>query len=462
MTTMESLEYDDIQGLLIRGYKSLPTSAFLLCHATDRKSVTSLQWVSPKITNGQADPKSHALNIAFTKEGIKLLDLSFKNNFSLEFNDGMTSPFRQRILGDYNANAPEHWDWGKPDETTTHFMIMLYAANAEQLGVKENEIVAQLNNNNIQAWRTLPSQKLPNDKEHFGFHDGISQPTLREMQHKKNDNINNVVASGEFIFGYQNEYEKLPLSPTLTDNFDLGKNGSYMVFRQIKQDVKGFWNYMMQKSDNKIPEAIHLASTMVGRHPSGTPLTLSPTQDHAEKKLSEANDFGYYHNDALGLKCPVGAHIRKANPRDGMNDDPIESVMVAKRHRILRRGRPYGEPLAPSADPEDLILSAQNNDAGLYFICFNTNIGRQFEFIQQQWMNNKKFDHLYNDPEPIIGIDGKPPVNGVSKPDQLGEFTIPACPVRRKLTDVPQFTYVKGGAYFFMPGIKALNKLAAS
>lgn len=459
---METLDYSDIQGLLIRGYKALPTSAFLLCYSTDRNLLRPfLQALIPSVTNGSANPQAHALNIAFTKEGMKLLDLSFKNDFSLEFNDGMTSPFRQRILGDYNANSPDTWDWGKPGENDTHFMLMIYAINQDQLQERLNELQPLLANHQINAWHTLPSQKLPHDKEHFGFHDGISQPTLREMQHKKNDNVNNLVASGEFIFGYNNEYEKLPLSPVLADNFDLGKNGSYMVFRQIKQDVKGFWNYMMQKSENKIPEAIQLAAAMIGRHPSGTPLTLSPTEDHKEKKSSEANDFGYYHNDKLGLKCPVGAHIRKANPRDGMNDDPEESVMVAKKHRILRRGRPYGEPLASSAEPEDLIVSSKNSDVGLYFICFNTNIGRQFEFIQQQWMNNKKFDHLYNDPDPIIGIDGKPPVNGVQKPDQLGEFTVQACPVRRKLTDVPQFTYVKGGAYFFMPGITALKKLAA-
>jgi Dyp-type peroxidase family len=460
---METLEYDDMQGLLIRGYKSLPTSTFLLCHAANRQALKSfLKWIAPKITNGHTDPESHALNIALTKEGVNLLDLSFKSDFSLEFKDGMTSPFRQRILGDYNANAPEYWDWGKPEDTATHFVLMLYARDAENLASKFQDLFAQLASLGIQVCLSLPSQKLPNNKEHFGFHDGISQPTLREMKFKKADNENNVVASGEFIFGYLNEYNKLPLSPMLADDFDLGKNGTYMVFRQIKQDVRGFWNYMMQKSENKIPEAIQLASAMIGRHPTGTPLTLSPTQDHKEKKLSEANHFGYYHNDQSGLKCPVGSHIRKANPRDGMNDDPVESVMVAKRHRILRRGRPYGEPLAPTVDPEDLILSEKNYDAGLYFICFNTNIGRQFEFIQQQWMNNKKFDHLYNDPDPIIGIDSKPPANGVSKPDQLGEFTVQACPVRRKLTDVPQFTYVKGGVYFFMPGIKALNKLAES
>jgi len=458
---METLEIEDIQGLLIRGYKELPSASFLLCHSPNKQSLKDfLKYIIIMVTNGTSDPKTKAINITITKEGVELLAQPMQKDFSIEFREGMVSPFRQRILGDYNKNSPEKWNWGKPEDKTIHFMLMCYATTPANLQAEFKDIDSKLAQLGIIVLRKLPSQKLVNDREHFGFHDGVSQPTLSGLQHKRQDNPHNIVASGEFIFGYPNEYNKLPVSPTLADGFDLGKNGAYMVFRQIDQDVKGFWNYMMKKSNNEA-EAIQLASSMVGRYPTGTPLVLSPGHDSKKKELFDTNDFGYYNQDLSGQKCPIGAHIRKANPRDGMNDDPEESIMVSKRHRILRRGRPYGDPLASSMAPEDIISAEENKNAvGLYFICFNTNIGRQFEFIQQQWMNNKKFDHLYNDPDPLIGIDGKPPAHGMEKPDQLGEFTVQACPVRRKLTDVPQFTFVKGGAYFFMPGIKALHKLA--
>jgi len=459
---MKSLDTKDIQGLLIRGYKDLTESDFLLCQAPDGKRLKLfLKFLAPLITSGHANPGERAFNMAMTSEGMELLAPKMGKDFSIEFREGMVSPFRQRILGDYNSNAYENWDWGKPKDPDIHFILMMYASSKHRLKGCSDLVNSKVLEFGITVLRTLHSQKLPNEKEHFGFHDGISQPTLKGLVQKRTDHPNNIIADGEFIFGYENEYDKLPTSPTLTDGFNLGENGSYMVFRQIKQDVKGFWKYMMDKRNSEVKDAIQLASAIVGRYPSGTPLVLSPGSDKGDPALHSANNFGYYEHDKHGEKCPIGSHIRKANPRDGMNENPKESSIVSKRHRILRRGRPYGEPIAPSMDPEDIIkASGSETETGLYFICFNTNIGRQFEFIQQQWMNNKKFDHLYNDPDPLIGIDGKPPVNGIQKPDQLGEFTVQQCPVRKKLTDVPQFTFVKGGAYFFMPGLRAINKLA--
>jgi Dyp-type peroxidase family len=460
---MEKLDVADIQGLLIRGYKDLPESSFLLCQAPGKLEMKEfLRFITPLVTKGDSRQPERAINLAITNQGIKLLDLKMKRDFAVEFLEGMVSEFRQRILGDYNANASKNWNWGNPTGPVIHFILMLYYAKEQSVNSTFQDIYNKLEKVGIKILHTLPSRKLSNDKEHFGFHDGISQPTLRGLT-KRADNFHNTIADGEFIFGYPNEYGIQPVSPKLNsgNEFDLGKNGSYMVFRQIEQDVNGFWNYMMAKSNNDSQQAIHLASAMVGRYPSGTPLVLSPGKDSGKEELFNMNSFSYYRHDPHGEKCPIGSHIRKANPRDGMNDDTEESNMVAKRHRILRRGRPYGEPTTPSMQPEDIIKADKpGKDVGLYFICFNTNIGRQFEFIQQQWMNNKKFDHLYDDPDPIVGVDVRPPAHGKEKPDELGDFTIQACPVRRKLTDVPQFTYVKGGAYFFMPGLKALQKLS--
>ena len=456
---METLDTKDIQGLLLRAYKDLPSSCFFLCQATDSASYKQFfKFILPSVTNSEKNPKEEAVNMAFTSKGIALLDVQMKKDFSSEFLEGMKSEVRQRILGDYNRNDPKHWHWGSVQKPVIHFVLMLYAANRDSLETKRKGISEKLHECKITEVKVLESEELVGDKEHFGFHDGVSQPVMKRLKHKKKGSEFNVVADGEFIFGYHNEYDKLPVSPE-SMNFVLGKNGSYMVFRQIKQDVKGFWEYMSSKSNGNITGAIHLASKMMGRFPDGTPLVLSPEGPNPE--LSNASDFGYYKHDKFGEKCPIGSHIRKANPRDGMNDNIEESTRVANRHRILRRGRPYGEPVAPSLEPEDILKAPPTEkEAGLLFICFNTNISRQFEFVQQQWMNNQKFDHLYNDPDPIIGIDEKPPAHGKNKSDQLGDFTLQRCPVREKYSDVPQFTFLKGGAYFFFPGISAIQYLS--
>lgn len=455
---MDILETKDIQGLLLRAYlyKDLPSSSFLLCQISDSSSFKKfMKEVSPEITNSEKNPIHGAVNMAFTNKGIEQLGVRMKKDFSSEFTEGMQSEFRQRILGDYSSNDPQHWHWGATHKPVIHFMLMLYAPTKETLQKKHQEFTEKLAAHKISVEHTFTSQELVGDKEHFGFHDGISQPVLNDFKHKKKGSDKNVVMDGEFIFGYHNEYLILPVSPE-TNDFDLGKNGSYMVFRQIEQDVKGFWEYMSSKSNGNITNAIHLASKMMGRWPDGTPLVLSP--DKPDPKLMNANDFGYVRLDAHGEKCPIGSHVRKANPRDGVND--TTGTSITNRHRILRRGRPYGEPVAPSLQPEDILKAAPpEKNPGLLFICFNTNISRQFEFIQQQWMNNQKFDHLYNDPDPIIGIDEKL-VTGVNKSNQLGDFTIQRCSVREKLDDVPQFTFVKGGAYFFFPGINAIKYLS--
>jgi Dyp-type peroxidase family len=232
---------------------------------------------------------------------------------------------------------------------------------------------------------------------------------------------------------------------------DLGRNGSYLVFRQLAQDVKGFWEFFRQATgdgeDADSTACIHLAAKMVGRWPSGAPVTKAPERD--DPALGNDNDFGYHERDAAGLKCPIGAHIRRTNPRDSLEPDPgsEKSVEFADRHRILRRGRAYGDPVVESMQPEEIMQSDAAGERGLHFICLNANISRQFEFVQQTWTNNPRFDGLYDDPDPIVGPGGK--------------FTEQATPVRRRIHDVPRFVTVRGGAYFFLPGLRALRYLAA-
>jgi deferrochelatase/peroxidase EfeB len=143
--------------------------------------------------------------------------------------------------------------------------------------------------------------------------------------------------------------------------------------------------------------------------------------------------------------------VRRTNPRDSLPPDPEESLKFADRHLIIRRGMPYGEPLFPLMElPPDPNIEDDGGERGLMFLCINANIARQFEFVQQSWVENTKFHGLYNDKDPLVG--------GC---DDVTDHTIQHTPVRRKVKKLPRLVHVKGGGYFFMPSITALKRIAA-
>jgi Dyp-type peroxidase family len=316
--------------------------------------------------------------------------------------------------------------------------------------------------------------------EHFGFRDGLSQPTMKGVGpvgpalHE--------VAPGEFLLGYLNEHGQSSRSPLVlaeddpaqvlpereqgsgasavhvgpaeVDAHDLGRNGSYLVVRTLEQDVGAFWRFADSASRGPDGRAAPAARTafaahLIGRWPSGAPLTRSPEADRPE--LAEDNDFGYDAADRYGLSCPVGAHVRRANPRDTLPPKPgtSASIDVGKRHRLLRRGRPYGPPV----DPEQALAEAPDSPRrGLHFIALCADIARQFEFISHTWLMNPNFAGLLDDADPVLGGHL---TRGTS-------FTVQGNPVRSRVREVPPFVTVRGGAYFFLPGARALRFLARS
>ena len=472
------LEVEDIQGIIVRGYANLKAACFVLLQITDTsKAKLWLTVMAGKVQDGASKPDNACLNIAFTYEGFRTLGLVSQtlSLFSNEFYEGMTGEYRSKILGDHGESAPVKWNWGGPNTEQIHILLMLYAVDEKSLKTLYDANLSDLKNNGLnkigQNLETLPL----NGKEHFGFADGISQPIIEGLS--KSGAEDNTICAGEFILGYPNEYNQFSLSPKVkveadtkgilpsvqngSGDHDFGRNGSYLVFRQLHQKVREFWNFVDEEtrnSDNSSnPEArVKLASKMVGRWPSGAPLAL--TGDHDQPELHDENDFLYHKTDPLGLKCPFGSHVRRSNPRGSLPPNPgsKNAVAIAKRHRLLRRGRTYGIPVDPSLSPEAILASSeQSTERGLHFICFNGNIRRQFEFIQQTWINNRNFAGLYNDPDPLVGDndawrDGHPSV-----------FTIPEKPVRKRIIDLPRFVDVRGGGYFFMPGIRAIKYLAS-
>jgi Dyp-type peroxidase family len=228
-----------------------------------------------------------------------------------------------------------------------------------------------------------------------------------------------------------------------------GHNGTYMVYRELDQDVAGFRRFLGEQGRaHRLSEEL-LAAKIVGRWRNGTPLAVSPDDDGLRKGRADSrlDDFGYA-DDRHGYRCPLGAHIRRANPRD---DDDL-GLGVTRRHRMIRRGMPYGPRLAEG------VLDDDGEERGLAFICFVADIGRQFEFVQGQWCNDGNAFGLGAEADFLLGtgdgatrmtIQGAPPVFLRRSVDGAGE---PAA--------LAPFVTTRGGEYFFVPGIAGLRSLA--
>jgi Dyp-type peroxidase family len=475
------LEKTDIQGLVVSSYSSQPCAKYLLLRVED--AAKALAWLRDhvgEITNadGKGKGAKTSTNLAFTSTGLTALGLNddVLRTFSHAFQEGMASDRRSRILGDTDENLSEKWDWGNR-EKMIHGVLLLYAADEAlaqtQLEQRKSELA---DNGGFSIAGVLEAGRQPDTHEHFGFNDGIGQPVMDgtdnyDKQMNRTQHATNL-ATGEFLLGYINEYgvtadgpvvdpaqdphNLLNLVPNDTTGLnskpnmkDLGRNGTYLVFRQLAQDVPKFWEYVDQatRNGNDPTARERLAAKFVGRWKSGAPLVMSPEGD--DINLATRNDFTYFAPDVLGTKCPIGSHIRRANPRDSLGPDPDTARNSANRHRILRRGRSYGPHIK---DP----LVSDHVDRGLHFICLNSDIERQFEFVQQTWINNPVFGGLDGEVDPLIGKLPTDPEK--HKPECM--FTVQGKPMRTRVDGLCRFVTVKGGAYFFLPSIRALNYLA--
>ncbi len=461
------LELADIQGILLFGYSKLTEAAFCLLAVEDAaKARAWLGSLRVRTASVEDAGQARAVNVALSAPGLRALDLDPRvlETFPVEFQEGMVTESRQRVLGDYGASDPKNWHWGGPGTPAVHVLLMLYATPG---GLAE--LVAEART----AWEAgglrevahLGTEWLPGNKEHFGFDDGISDVPIRGHRGRTDG-----VSPGEFLLGYPNEYGKYTASPHVPDAAgaqasvrqlepardlaqarDLGRNGSYLVFRQLHQDVHGFWKWLDERAAGVPAERVRIASKMVGRWPNGSSLVQHPHGPGPTGKPD--NDFFYVADDVLGQKCPLGAHIRRTHPRDALGPLTPGDERLANLHRILRRGRVYGEALAPELRPEGFLERGDDGaERGLHFICFNANIDRQFEFVQQTWTNSAKFAGLRNDPDPLIGVR-----------DPAGsDFTIQKEGIRERHTGLPEFVVTRGGGYFFLPGLAALRYLASA
>jgi Dyp-type peroxidase family len=500
---LETEDLKDIQGIVMSGYGDCHCASYMMLRVTE--AAAARRWLGrilEQITTSEPPPQIvKALNVAITCRGLKNLGLDAETleAFSRPFFEGMTTLHRSRILGDDEENAPENWVWGgnvaegKPDDAKgVDILLMVFAEEEDMLNALLAEKRSEFAQNGIAELTTLNAGRHDDSHEHFGFADGMGQPAIEGTFQVKKAAARNVLKTGEMLLGYINDYGQPADSPMVplardpkphlspprplddngvptgapTDMHDLGLNGSYLVFRQLAQNVARFRHFMDKATlglDGQPDRSAsdRLAAKFVGRWQNGAPLVLSPDTD--DPALKDADDFGYRDSDAHGFKCPIGSHVRRSNPRDTLGPDGPTALKTANRHRILRRGRSYGHrPKDPRV--EDTI------DRGLLFLCLNSDIERQFEFVQQTWINNPVFGGLNGEVDPLIGNIDKTenpvanPIPGTSQsrdPERDAIFTMQADPLRTRVHNLERFVTVKGGAYFFLPSIRALRYLAS-
>jgi Dyp-type peroxidase family len=455
---MSKIDVSDIQGFSLKGYNFAHARYLLLellHYEAARKFVEGLL---PVITTGERwdiDRKPMStVNVAFTHRGLIQLQLPIESllSFPVEFQQGMKA--RGAILYDTGKNGPAHWDqvW---KEDRVHAWLAVNARTVEAL--EERCAAMQQLMTETAGARLLQAQDAGAiyldgkacTKEHFGYTDGFGNPDFAGAerdctpgQGKLTADVKwEALATGEFLLGYADEAGELPVAPI---PHLLGRNGTFMVYRKLHQNVATFRDYLEEKGKLYGGGKEKLASKFVGRWRDGTPIELSPdAPDPAIVADNNRNTAFTYGADPKGVRCPIGAHIRRAHPRDafGFNGG------LVNRRRIMRRGLPYGEYV-----PEGLPVRDED-DRGIIFMALNASIFRQFEFVQQQWMEYGNDSHLGNDKDLITGNH-----------DGTGKFMVQGTTEAQNppflCGGLPAFVELRGGDYFFIPGLTALAMIA--
>jgi len=453
-------------------------------------------------------------NISFTYNGLKKLGISVQTlqSFPDEFIMGMRG--RRSILGDDGPSAPDKWDEIWREEV--HVFISIGGADEAAIKKRYDEILKLIKDldgvklleghrnkegtsKSYQNTSALYENGLPTPKEHFGFSDGISNPFFKGMTPEMGEVIGGgkknstdkkgygnpqleatwaPLETGEFILGHKDEAREYPLAPMPPL---MAKNGSFLVYRKLHENVGAFNQFMDEQSKNFPGGKELLAAKMAGRWRNGVPITTYPDEAEANKlatqrgqaqlavaqaktteekekaaiKFREINKkfVGFdYDKDIDGSKCPVGAHMRRMNPRGSLEFGEKGSFetpsALADRRRIIRRGLPYGEVSSPDSN---------DGEHGIIFMAIVANIKRQFEFVQQQWMNYGNDFKLANDKDPLLGnhysdshlADNRMVIEGDKATGRPPHF----------LSQIPRFVVTRGGDYFFIPSLTALRMI---
>jgi Dyp-type peroxidase family len=438
-TDPTALELDDIQNGAIRPRPSPYVGVYFLLRIDERQAGRELlRRLLPALasaTNPADRGKQAWVTAGLTFQGLKALGVpqDSLDSFPKAFQQGMAA--RAELLGDVGENGPQHWEppLGSPD---VHVALAALSPDAERLeAVLQRARAAYHLLPGVEAIWRQDVYALPGERTSFGFKDGISHPAIEGSGLPGTNRREAPFKAGEFILGYRNEADELPRPPQPDV---LGRNGTYVVFRKLHTRVAAYRQYLRAKSSSPAEEEL-LGAKFVGRWPSGAPLTLAPERDDPELGADPQrnNDYLYQADDPKGLKCPLGAHARRMNPRDAT------ITGVARLHRVIRRSTSYG-PMLPKG-----VLEDDGADRGIIFVAAMANLERQFEFVKTEWVNKGVFFGAPDEKDPLVGPN-----------DGGDQFTIPRRPIRHRLTDVPGFVVNRGGEYCFCPGLGALRWLS--
>ncbi|MFF4866423.1 Dyp-type peroxidase [Streptomyces sp. NPDC001231] len=432
-----ALELDDIQRGVLSPRPTPYAVTYLLFRIDDRAHGRELMRRASAVATSAADATSPLgdtwVSVAVTYHGLKALGVPRESldTFAWEFRQGMAA--RAKALGDVGESSPENWETplGTAD---VHVVLTVVAPDIGQLEAAiDRARPAYEHLPGITAIWRQNCYALPTETEHFGYRDGVSHPAVEGSGIAGSNQLERPLRAGEFVLGYPDE-----LGGVQTPQPEvLGRNGSYAVFRKLHQRVAAFRRCLKDHSTSREDEEL-LAAKVLGRWRSGAPLALSPYQDDPALGADphRRNTFLYERDDPAGFITPGGCHIRRANPRDASVAGEV------RLHRMIRRGAVYGPPLADGSVEDD------GADRGLLFAFIGAHLGRQFEFVQSEWLNDGVFFGSANTKDPIAGAH-----EGVT------DYTIPRRPVRRRLPQLPRFTVTRGGEYCFLPGLSALRWL---
>jgi Dyp-type peroxidase family len=432
------LELDDIQSGVLRPRPAPYAAAYVLFRIDDGKAGRELMRRIGPVVASAAHPASPAgetcVSVALSFQGLRALGVpqASLDSFSPEFQQGMAA--RARILGDTGESSPEHWE--KPLASgDVHVVLTALAPDSERLEAALARARQEYQKiSGISAIWSQNCHALPNEREAFGFKDGISHPAIEGSGIPGTNPFERPLRPGEFVLGYPDEMGDASAIPKPDV---LGRNGSYVVFRKLHQRVAAFRQYLKANSSSPESEEL-LAAKLMGRWRSGAPLALCPLHDDLELGADAArnNAFLLKEDDAIGYHTPCGSHIRRMNPRDA------DVAGVVRIHRMIRRGTSYGPPLP------DEVLEDDGVERGLMFAFVGANLGRQFEFVQSEWMNDGSFFGGGATKDPIAGANSGADV-----------YSFPRRPLPMRFKGLSRFVVTRGGEYCFLPGLRALRWL---
>jgi deferrochelatase/peroxidase EfeB len=478
------LNLGDIQGLILRGYRMPIVRHFLLSVADPAQArallgrlVSGDEADTPQVTTardwhvgfepGPGDDPAEAprhkpdycLNVGITWPGLIALgvkdlvpDLSFKSFGA--FVSGAAA--RAGRVGDTGPSAPEHWIGGF-GSGADHVLLTLHAISPDALATYSDRLSMLFSDRGAfrEIWRhdgmalieVKDGKPVATSKVHFGYTDGISQPTIHAGPERNLADNQKPCEPWLFVLLDTAENYFVP------EPREFGLNGSFAVFKMAETDVVGFETFLQSQKEKIDPEL--LAAKMCGRWRNGVPLALSPDTDKPPGGIdpSQLNNFDYVNadgsGDPRGMRCPVGAHMRRINPRGQPVTGQGHPGGSNNTHRLVRRGMPYG-PLYDPAAPYDGV------ERGLLGYFVNSNIENQYEFVLSQWVNDSEFAGAVRLPpkskDPMIGTQD--PVESI--------FVIPqpdgAPPI--KIPGLITFVTTRAAAYCFVPSITAIKFMA--